>query len=437
MQQVASERAHGPTMRPLLHRWLVEHNPLYLLSAALVLGGLTLLETAAARSEETWAFLGVAAIAELYAIALIGGAAILVRRGQRRPAAMLGLLAVIYQGDVTLHVETCAYMGAVGKLAALLWLIIFVGKLYALAWALELRLSRSAILVPTLGAVGLAVLPHVLRVIDGGDARAALVSLWLFAIAAAVLFTRRDVGSAAGWDVRARRCVRATWAIWGGLALVHAAYWAFTYGFAPWMIVAAVPLLATRWATREWTVWARVVAVEGLAAIAAPSALWVIAAMGAAVMCLTAWLVHLGRVERVASKLPAPPYRSFQPLHASGLVPLFRVDRGAKLRLLVGAAASAWLAAWTAGWSGGALPEHALWLDIALVATCVAPALIARRPYLAWPLVPLVAHLAWQAGWVRTSLDWGVLLVTAGFVGLVGSVIATARRSDVSCDSSR
>jgi len=37
-------------MRALLHRWLVEYNPLYLLSAALVLGGLTLISQSAAEA---------------------------------------------------------------------------------------------------------------------------------------------------------------------------------------------------------------------------------------------------------------------------------------------------------------------------------------------------------------------------------------------------
>ena len=47
--------------------------------------------------------LRVAAIAEVYAVALIGGAALLMRIGQRRPAVMLALLTALYQCSLTLH----------------------------------------------------------------------------------------------------------------------------------------------------------------------------------------------------------------------------------------------------------------------------------------------------------------------------------------------
>jgi hypothetical protein len=47
--------------------------------------------------------LGLAAIAEVYAAGLILGAAFLVRRGSPRPAVMLGLLAILYQEDLTLQ----------------------------------------------------------------------------------------------------------------------------------------------------------------------------------------------------------------------------------------------------------------------------------------------------------------------------------------------
>jgi len=62
--------------RRLLHRWLIEYNPLYLLSAMLVLGGMILTSQGLARQSSLYGPLGVAAIAELYALALIGGAAL-------------------------------------------------------------------------------------------------------------------------------------------------------------------------------------------------------------------------------------------------------------------------------------------------------------------------------------------------------------------------
>lgn len=197
-------------LRALLHRWFVQYNPVYLASAAFVLAGLTLVSREASESVAGLGRFGVAAVAEVYAFTLIAGAALLVRVDQRRAAIMLGLLAVLYQGDLTLHVETSAYLGDAGLVAALVWVVLFVVKLYALAAALQLRASRSAIVVPALGALGLALLPRMLREVAVED-RTTLVALFVFGVGAAALWTRRDVESAVGFDVRGRRAIGFTW----------------------------------------------------------------------------------------------------------------------------------------------------------------------------------------------------------------------------------
>ncbi len=107
--------------RRLMYRWLIEYNPLYLLSAALVLGGMQLISRGLAENGSLYQQVGVAAIAEVYAFALIGGAALLTRIGLRRPAVLLALVTILYQGDLTLHTETCAYLGWVGWLGAGAW----------------------------------------------------------------------------------------------------------------------------------------------------------------------------------------------------------------------------------------------------------------------------------------------------------------------------
>src|SRR6185369_2966752 len=132
-----------------------EFNPVYLLSAGLVLSGMFLVSKGLGQSTGLAAPLGIAAIAELYAALLIGGAALLTRIGQRRPAVMLGLLAMLYQCDLTLHTETCANLGAAGLVATILWLVVFAGKLRALAWALHLRISRAATATLLTGATGI------------------------------------------------------------------------------------------------------------------------------------------------------------------------------------------------------------------------------------------------------------------------------------------
>jgi hypothetical protein len=124
-------RERDDLWQALLHRWFVVYNPTYLVSAVLVLGGMLTASRALSREDGIAGPLGVALVAELYACALIGGAALLVRIGQRRPAVMLALLTVLYQSDLTLHTETCAFLGTAGAIASAAWLALFVGKLFA------------------------------------------------------------------------------------------------------------------------------------------------------------------------------------------------------------------------------------------------------------------------------------------------------------------
>jgi len=133
-----------PYWRKLLHRWFVEYNPLYLVSATLVLGGMILSSRGLAHEGSLYGEIGVAAIAELYALALIGGAALLMRLEHRRSAVMLALLTVLYQCDLTLHTETCPNLGTIGVVASAGWLALFVAKLVALGWAMKLRFHAGS-----------------------------------------------------------------------------------------------------------------------------------------------------------------------------------------------------------------------------------------------------------------------------------------------------
>ena len=149
--------------RKLLYRWFVEYNPLYLVSAMLVLGGTILTSRGLATEGSLYGPLGVAGIAEVYALALIGGAALLTRIGQRRPAVMLALLTALYQCDLTLHTETCVQLGLAGTCAAAVWLALFALKLFALGWAMKVRVSLGAFGTAMLGASTLVIGPYVIE----------------------------------------------------------------------------------------------------------------------------------------------------------------------------------------------------------------------------------------------------------------------------------
>ena len=118
MDPIATNGAGADYWQRLLHRWFVQYNPIYLVSAMLVLGGMITAARGLAHEGSLYGPLGIAIIAEVYALALIGGAALLTRIRQKRPAVLLALITIAYQSDLTLHTETCAFLGGIGIAAS-------------------------------------------------------------------------------------------------------------------------------------------------------------------------------------------------------------------------------------------------------------------------------------------------------------------------------
>ena len=433
--------------RRLLHRWLIEYNPLYLISATLVLGGMIVTSRGLAREGSLYGEIGVAAIAELYAVALIGGAALLTRIGHRRPAVMLALLTVLYQCDLTLHTETCTYLGAVGTTATMGWLALFVAKLYALAWAMKLRVSRTAQATAGLAALGLAVLPHYLHDLAPRTATA-LVAAWLFGIFALHgTLQGRGVTSKAPLDAWGatvlRRAVRAAWSLGAFLFVGHVAFWSTQHAIALAALVPLAPLLAVRRVRTERQAWFLVAATLGSVAVVMPGALALTAFLAAASLALRALLPSVN-APSTASTLPrddAGPYRALEPqqppgadAHASAspyaLPELVLAPHAERMRLLAGALFAAYLGVWTLGWTGGAWPAHVLLLDLALA---VAVALFSLRSRTRLALAPLAAsalHLVVVSHLVpapQTLVGWGAAAVGLGFGLLLFSLAASYR----------
>lgn len=420
----------------LLHRWFVEYNPLYLASAGLVLLGAHLWSHDLLASGHLLAQLGVPAITELYAWALIGGAAWLTRIGHCRPAVMLGLLAAFYQCDLTLHTETSVYLGPMGAGAAALWLVSFVAKLFALARALELRLSRSAIAVPTVAALGLVVMPRWLRVLDV-DVASGVVAVWLFGVLAAGAWTSRSVapvGRLDGWGRTVlRRSLRATWSMWAVLCVAHVLFWFSDRGLSAGALVPVALLLTTRWVRRERMVWAIVVATLLACGWWLPAHLAVGASLSAVTLCLHAFgRPSWGAVEHASVPATNAPYRrpssaAEPPRVAVSWAPPSPASR---MRLVAGALVAAYLAAWTFGWSGGPFPEHIIALDVALAVALALHAQNAqsRLPFVALP--PIFAHYLVTTRILTapgTAGGWGMLFVALGFVLLIASLAVSHR----------
>jgi hypothetical protein len=425
------KRSYG---QRLLHRWFVQYNPLYLLSAALVLLGAHLLYRDLLKAGFLVGQLGVPAIAELYAWALVAGAALLTRIELRRPAVLLAMLAVLFQGDLTMLTETSVYLGGAGAVATALWLASFAAKLRGIAWALRLRPSRSALVVPLLGAVGLVLMPHVF-VNVAPESASLVLGAFGYVVFAAGAWTSRAVGfttAASNWARTVlRRGLAAIWATWSVLLTLHLWFAASEHGVSMVVLGPVAMLLATRCSQRERSVWVGVGAAVGCAAIYAPAALWLIALSSAITLGLHAMRWPCLEVDETSAA--TGPYREADAAAASeprvvhGFSP---APPGTQRRLLAGALATTYLGLWTLGWSGGALPQHTLLLDAALTMG-VFLGVHQRRLY--EPLMPLVAvhlHHAVARRWLElpdTRLEWGLLAVGSGFGLLLGSLALAYR----------
>ncbi len=423
-------------LRALLVEWFITYNPLPLASAALVLGGLWIASRELAH-RGLFGALGVSAIAELYALALIAGAWVLRTHGHRRSAVMLGLLAALYQCDVTLHLEMCAYRDTVGFVAMLAWVAVFAIKLDLLSRALGLALSASARWVPTAGAACVALVPIVSRWTTF-DERSTFAALAVFGVGVAALSSQRTVSSDEGFDVRGRRAMRGVQVLFATAALGHVAYACVEMGVSRVPLIAALVLVGTRLFHRELGVWVVVFAtVMGVA--------WVDAQFAPLTLVLAAASLglHAVRSRGEATSAPAvpcgPTYRGVPMLEdltrgdrttlAASPIVFVRRSIEAQRRLALGAIALGYLGLTTVG-ADGLFSTHHVVVDAGLLVLCLG--LFARRRSFV-SLAPIglgAVHLAIVEEALvapRTTLELGVWAIASGFAMLGVSIAASVR----------
>lgn len=429
--------------RALLHRWFVVYNPFYLVSALLVLVGLHLVSSGLSREEGLLGRMGVAGLAELYAFAAIGGAAILMRQGQKRPAVMLGMLALLYQVDLTLHTETCAAMGAVGAVFALPWVVLFGVKLAAIARALHVRLSRRTWAVTLSGAVGLAALPFV-----SVFAPSELFPLRGFFVGAFVLalgaLAPRNLDEMVvptrpldAWGTTVSRRVSAgTGVLFGAAFFVHACAWS-TVAVVPMLLALFALFVARR--EHEKTVWILHGLVLAVVLLVHPAALSPVAALSVFSLVLRAFSrlrtfdarsVGTAEASRTAYRTPQADDAASVPASWRPVRRFEVVAADERARLLAGALALSYLVVWTFDWRGGALPAHSLLLDLALLLGMIGHVfrMRAARPGLL-PVATVLVHGVVVSGLVpipETSLGWGAVALSSGFALLFASVATSS-----------
>jgi hypothetical protein len=419
----------------LLFRWFVQYNPMYFASALLVLVGIFLVSKGINQVDDRPSEMVLAAITQLYELLLIGGAALLYRvAGQRRPAVILALLEVLYICDITLQTEVSAFPGVTGLVPSTIWLAMFALKLRALAWALNLRLSRSAFALPLLGALGVAVVPHLLqhRVLSEGAATT-LLAWYAFGLVAAAYALEPSIESRDELDdwgtTVLGRATKATWMVWASFMLVHLLCWSHAHelSIAPFLITGGLLVTTLRARSEPW-LWAGTATALVAAGWIEPASLSATALMATVVLGIKGWRgMGLPASRHSDASMANHPYRT------SALDPeeLEQLPDGSTpltmRRPYVGAMVCLYLSIWTLGWQGSAfqLPDHLLWLDLLAMTMLGAVVWRWRMTSALISALAIAAHFGVERQVVtepRGALQWGMLLLAAGFALLLGGL---------------
>ena len=436
-------------LESLVHRWFVQYNPFYLLSAALVFYGCSLLMSDLQSQESvSWSIM-TALVSQAYALALLGGVALLVRIDRRRPAVVLALLFLLYQWDLTLHTETAAYLGTPGLVSALVWLALFVAKTFAIGWALQIRFAPRFLGAATLGAVGLVFGPRLIPEL-GAVGSGMMVGAWIFALGALGPFEGgiTSLVPLSPWGRTVlRRASRAAWLVSGMLLGIHVFYfWAKDHQISLLVAWPALPLLHLRKVRSEAVAWGYVLGVLAFEALGDPSLLSSAAFLSAAALVLRALSPTFSSrpargqrgvlvLDALSEEGAAPgsfvseaPYRGGGSAARRALeetAPTTRVlPLDERLRAYAGAVFGLYLGAWTFDWSGRNWPAHVFALDAALT---VAVLLAVWRLHLYSPLAPLAACYANLVPAPESSAAWGASIIGLGFALLAGSLAVTYR----------
>jgi hypothetical protein len=402
------ERPHGAPLdaRTFLRHWFVHFNPLYLLSALCVLTGVFLVNGSLDRRPAD-AFdgprLALFGVMQAYEALILAGAAFLVRRARVvRPAVLLLLLEAVFLFDATLRLESLVLRAPLRFGVTLLWLAFVPVKVWGMAAALRVRLTRAHYARIVTAAAVLVTIIHLLAHPATDKLLVLQCAAWLGAIVIGLLDVTRvpptsRLAITYPEQRLAQRCSRAAFRIATGAYFVHVWSYILVGSSADLAWPAAVAQLGTlllRAALtreRDAHVW-RAGALLVCAALPNPSALPYAALVVAAAFAYRAW----------------------------------REGRGS---LATGAALAVYAALWIRGWQGWghALPAAVLYswptfgLGIALM-------LIAwrLRDRLAGALVVTGAAycvaLAWPRVAPRGELARGLAMLSAGFALLAAGL---------------
>jgi hypothetical protein len=392
-------------LRTLLRYWFVQFNPLYFISAFCVLYGVFLvarnISTLDPASPER-AQLVLFGVIQAYEALIIGGAAFLVNRAHAvRPAVLLTLLEAVFLFDCTFRLESIVFIGPLwAGLAMVVWLLLIAAKVRALAIVMRVQLARwhyASIIGSAGGIVGAIILLSK----PGTDKLIMLqVAAWFGAFVMLVLDARRPqlespLAQTDEQRLRADHCITAIFRLLAGFYFYH--IWSY-------ILLAADP------------------GIQGLAILPQAGAFFLLYAMVRA-RDRDIWRFGVFALGAAIPSAAAMPYAMF----LVGTLFAYRVWRGARSGLAVGAAFAVYAGLWLYGWQGWdegipELPGIWSWQTMGLgVILCLIGWFLGDP--VVWAMLGAgslyAGYRAVEQFVPKSELGLGILLLAAGFIAFV------------------
>jgi hypothetical protein len=306
--------------REFAYQAFVQYNPLYFASALCILAGVFLV----ARELPKEAFgskAGIVASTEAYEFLLIAAAAILLRAGLKRPAALLGLTCLVFMLDVAMNGERMlSHVGLLSLAPGMRARVAFpvsVGlavsgpvKLYLLASVFKLRSARSPLCITGLALFAMPLLPYLTELVPPMRRETVYLTInWLGAplLAWACMPPARRWTTALLDDAaepRLRRIARVAPLLVAALFIAHGLMWGFIATLsmtpalaAPYLLalfaLTSIQLAPSRPRMAEFTAWLGTGTTLASAALTDPATgQWPLAAMGLLTGMVMVYLVE-------------------------------------------------------------------------------------------------------------------------------------------------
>ena len=375
----------------LFYEWFVRYNPLYFVSAACFIFGVFLVSKGLIDIDWMDGQVALTGVIEFYQIMLLVGGFILCRLiSQKRPAAILAVMNIVFLFDCTYQTEHLSFAGTVGAFSTAIWVVLFAVKLIALTAIFRLKLPIIGFVVPILAAVGIAWAPYLFYHNMEHAELIHLVMTWYgVVLAAVVLYFRPAVMWRDKLDTNSQtmilRISKAAWLIWAGFFLFHLISWIRFFEVAVNLAnIAPIFILLAFVSKKEEVTWAGCILSVTLSS-AYPPFFWLTALLAGLVLCLNAW-------------------------------------KHRQHRLYIGAILCFHFALATLYWKSGSFPEPEPWLPVLTGIGLIFIGWIFRL-ISAFCLVVLGFLVFWNPRGPRDIMEWGSLFIAIGFASLIAGII--------------